>query len=92
MKLDIKYIYGIVIGMIISSLILALRYENNKLRTELLLFLQEGINPFWTFFIADVYLFIIIPLIYISILMVIKIIKRKRNSQSNENKNKEVKE
>ena len=76
MKIDIRYIYGAMFGMIFSSLLIALRYENDKLARETLLFLQHGINPFWSLLFMNILLFLIIPLLFTLGCKLIKIRKR----------------
>ena len=79
MKIDIKIIYGIAIGILVNSLILALRYENEKLVRETMLFLQSGTNPFWILLFANIILFSIAPLLFYLILSFIK--KRKNGKE-----------
>ncbi len=77
MKIDLKLMCGIAIGILIGSLLLALRYENERLVIETILLLENGMNPFWILFFANILLFLIAPLIFYAICSLIKRRKKK---------------
>ena len=80
MKINkLQVMCGVVIGILVNSLILALRYENEKLVRETVLLLEGGMNPFWILLFANILLFLIVPFLFYSILCLIK--RRKKNGR-----------